>query len=477
MILELGIGSRESGVGSFEIFALRKKSTVATFTPTSPDSYIFQKNAMATKETKLFSEHNHKKISCILKTMDRGRKTVKPRTVLCCAGVGLSTLLLTSVILLTTQSSPSRPPPSPPPLPPPSPPPSPPPRLRGLRLPDASANFSRDVQRIAPIAGLSSVVVSLYHREFGTFAHAETKPTQLNRTSYRTVASVSKVVAVAVALNLSASGQVNISTPIKNFNITGFESVNASIADCLTNHAGIPGLILHNLSSTFGMHCLSGSQSLNHTLQRDCIGKLLSEQSEVLVPPKTKFQYGGVQWEIAKIALEHQTARSFASMYEEIVRKPCQLSDASRWTNLFDNVIKFMHDPEFLSRPGYIKEQYPGMGSGLIVQADDLIKIGSLYSEYGVCGTNRIFHAYDAKLATSVIVPSGRTTSRGFGYGMGWWISQADASASVTGAGGSSITLLQQYGLVLATFAFENNSMPGTGLTHTVKSTIYAELA
>jgi len=276
--------------------------------------------------------------------------------------------------------------------------------------------------------GASMMIVD---RNLGVI-HVNSTGTHSDDTLYL-LASVSKIPSVSLLMALADDPALDfdIDTPIENYLPWMGVYPGITTAQLLSNTSGIPGL-LAQFAGNYGVHTcqyaapgqLEASDSL-----LSCAEAIYQAPLADTVPPGTRFDYGGSQWQLAGAVAEVVGGDSWNNLFARYLGEPCGLevyefgnmfSDTSAWTGFADSLIG---------------QENPNIEGGAMSNLADVTTLLQMHLNDGMCGNNRVMSAASAqRMRTDVGTALGSRDwlNDGRGYGLGWWIPPAPEGEAPT---------------------------------------------
>ena len=239
------------------------------------------------------------------------------------------------------------------------------------------------------------------------------------------LASASKMPAASLlmALNDDDTLDFDVERPIGDY--LPWEGVYAdiTIVQLLSNTSGIPGLVSLVLGGPNGPH---SCQLDPDTLIELCAEIIYSTELAGTVPPETKFDYGGSQWQLAGGVAEQISNRSWHQAFDEYIAKPCQL-DVFQYGNLgLDWSILGFDTAAWNGHPDSLTGlDNPSIEGGAISNLKDYAKLLLMHLRGGVCDEGEVMSSTSVErlqIDRTSDLPGNFTD---FSYGMGWWILQS----------------------------------------------------
>lgn len=137
------------------------------------------------------------------------------------------------------------------------------------------------------------------------------------------------------------------------------------------------------------------------------------------------------------------------------------------WMKMDEFAEKYLFSPLDIKKSAWLKDS-TGLchgGGGLFLGPSDMVKIGVMMMNNGIWNNRRIVSEEWIRKSTTSFLPTGPDNSA---YGYFWWIRQMKTSEDSTkvisaeGAGGQTMFILPEYGLIIA-FTERNYNTPQVG--------------
>lgn len=335
----------------------------------------------------------------------------------------------------------------------------------GSRVYDFSA-FEQEVQSFVDeepaIEGVGVILVRrdegvIYKRSFGTFTDDR----------IYLLASSSKMITAGVLAHLADEGLLDLDEPVVE--ATGeWGSNNPTItpAQLLSNSSGLLGLVDN---PAYGPYLC---QYLYTGTMQDCARNIFTTAAddEVVIPPDTRFRYGGAQWQVAGALAEIVSGKSWADLIREIYTEPCGL-EALGYANHY---LQFSGGSPFNYPIGFngdlstlILTDNPNMEGGAYATTGDYGKLLLMHLHGGMCDGGRVLSdAAVRRMHEDRIASYGGSTGNALfdGYGLGWWVDRENPALTVDpGAFGAFPWIDEERGYA-GFFAIEATSAYGAEL-------------
>jgi CubicO group peptidase (beta-lactamase class C family) len=238
------------------------------------------------------------------------------------------------------------------------------------------------------------------------------------------LASASKMPAASLlmALNDGDALDFDVERPIENY--LPWEGVygDRTIVHLLSNTSGIPGLVSLVLGGPDGPH---SCQLDTDTLLELCAEIIYSTELTGTLPPETKFDYGGSQWQLAGGVAEQVSNKSWRQAFDEYIAEPCRLEVFQYgnlgvdWSILGFDTAAWTGNPDSLTGL-----DNPSIEGGAISNLQDYARLLLMHLRNGKCDEGQVMSPTSVdtlQLDRTSDLPGNFTD---FSYGMGWWISQ-----------------------------------------------------
>ena len=300
--------------------------------------------------------------------------------------------------------------------------------------------------------GLNGAALVVVHRDFGIIDERFSGVFTADRVSM--IASSSKMIAASVLLALDDAGQLDIDAPIVDVLPYAADHPDITTAQLLSNSSGLPGLMATSKHEDY-LCVFSHEGSL-----QECAEAILTTPSDDddVVAPDTRFDYGGVQWQVAGAVAEAASGMSWAELVDQLIVQPCGLTNFA-FNNPFSQIetAGFSHPPGFDNNPEVLgSTANPNIEAGAYSTTTDYAALMLMHLRDGVCGDTTVLSQdalnvmHNDRIAS---VYGGHADSNVTGYGMGWWVDRMTGTISDPGAFGSVpiLDLDDGYGMLLMT--------------------------
>lgn len=322
-------------------------------------------------------------------------------------------------------------------------------------------------------SGLNGAGLIIVHREFGVIHHEHWGVFDEDRVSL--IASSTKMVTAGVLLRLQDDGLLDIDMPIAEYVEWGVGNPEITTAQLLSNSSGLIGLFEPNPYT-----CMWVSDT---TLQ-ECAAEIMTTEADNddVIPPDTRFRYGGGQWQVAGGVAEAVSGKSWNELVHEIYVQACGL-EVFGYSSPFDQVQMdgFKHPPGFKNNPDELRDSAnPSMEAGAYTNTTDYGKLLLMHLRGGMCDNTRVLSSEALTLMHRDrigAVYDGDAFGSGTGYGMGWWVDRANGHISDGGAFGSApwLDLDDGYGVFVLTESSSETSSALAGYLRELIDTAIAQ--
>lgn len=317
---------------------------------------------------------------------------------------------------------------------------------------------------------LNGAALVVVHRDFGIVDERSWGVFDADRVSL--IASSSKMVAASVLLALDDAGQLDIDAPITDVLPHAADHPDITTAQLLSNSSGLPGLMAIQKYPDYV--CVGSHEG---SLQ-ECATAILTtaDDDDGVVTPDTRFDYGGVQWQVAGAVAEAASGMSWAELVDKLIVQPCGLTNFA-FNNPFSQIetAGFSHPPGFDNNPDVlVATANPNIEAGAYSTTTDYAALMLMHLRGGVCGDTKVLsqEALDAMHGDRISSAyDGHAGSHVTGYGMGWWVDRMTGTISDPGAFGSVpiLDLDDGWGMLLMT---ESNSGLATSFAEKLRPLI-----
>ena len=235
------------------------------------------------------------------------------------------------------------------------------------------------------------------------------------------IASSSKMLTAGVLLHLADEGLLDVDTPIAEYvDWAAGHNPQITVAQLVSSSSGLPGLMPDPTYPPYICQYLPVGDL------EECAEQIFTtaEDDADVVAPDSEFRYGGAQWQVAGGVAEAVSGRSWAELIDEIYVAPCGV-DSLGYANHFGQFqTGFAYPPQFDGDPSVLTETAnPNMEGGAYVTAGDYGELLLMHLRGGTCGDVQVLSeaALERMYSDEIGAAFGGATSRGGGYGFGWW--------------------------------------------------------
>ena len=249
------------------------------------------------------------------------------------------------------------------------------------------------------------------------------------------LASSSKMISAGVVLALDDRGLLDLDAPIAEVVPWGEGNPSVTPAQLVSNSSGLPS------SWAYAPYRCQWSPSAE---LEACGAEIMSTTADDgdVVPPDTRFDYGGAQWQVAGAVAEAVTGQTWSDLVDEIFVEPCGLTSLG-YNNHFAYLPPGSGDsypPTFngdISK--FIATENPNIEGGAYSTSRDYARLLHMLLLGGRCGDERVLSesAVASALSDRIDEAYGGSAKAGTGYGLGWWIDRESGRRSDGGLYGS----------------------------------------
>jgi CubicO group peptidase (beta-lactamase class C family) len=238
------------------------------------------------------------------------------------------------------------------------------------------------------------------------------------------LASASKMPTATLLMALADDPQLDfdVTAPIARY--LPWEGVygDRTTVQLVSNTSGIPGLsALADLEGDLGSLLAHSCQFFPRGTLEQCGRIIYGVELPGTVPPDTKFDYGGSQWQLAGAVAEQVSNSSWRQAFDRYIAGPCGL-EVFQYGNSIGVPETWTGHPDSL-----VGLDNPSIEGGAISSLQDYATILLLHLRGGRCGDQRVIA--EESVAFMQIDRGGR---HGTPYGMGWWITPAAGGGEPT---------------------------------------------
>jgi CubicO group peptidase (beta-lactamase class C family) len=286
--------------------------------------------------------------------------------------------------------------------------------------------FDRAIDSFVTAQGLAGAAAIVVDRERGMVhlkGYGSFSPDRLFL-----IASSSKILSAGVLMRLADQNLLDLDAPIGKVvsGMWGGDGKAAlTIAQRLSNSSGMVGLLDEATYPPYLCQFVPGG-----TLTSCARTIYQAADSDRIVPPDTRFRYGGGQWQMAGGVAEVVSGKSWAQLIREAYGEPCGATSLG-FTNPFARA-GMGYPAFFMANVANLDvTDNPSIEGGAYVTATDYAKILLMHLRRGMCDGNRVLsEAAVARMEQDRIGPAygGMTPDPTLaGYGFGWWVDRVNA--------------------------------------------------
>jgi CubicO group peptidase (beta-lactamase class C family) len=290
--------------------------------------------------------------------------------------------------------------------------------------PDFSA-FDDAIEASIAVLGLEGAAAVIVHRDFG-IAHTRGYGAFAADRVFL-IASAGKPISAGVLMRLDDQGLLDVDAPIGTYvaGRWGEEKAAITVAQLLSNSSGLVGLIEGPLYEPY--RCQYSPAGALTSCAREIYE---ADDADDVVPPDTRFRYGGAQWQLAGGIAEVVSGKSWAELVRETYAGPCGTKSLG-YANPFSSGSGFRYPSWFQGDTASLPSTLnPNIEGGAYITVEDYGKILLLHLRGGLCGDARVLSEGAVRRMREDrigAVYGGETGLPGLeGYGLGWWIERAD---------------------------------------------------
>ena len=240
------------------------------------------------------------------------------------------------------------------------------------------------------------------------------------------LASASKIISVGVLMRLADEHLLNLDAPIGTYvgGAWGDEKANLTVAQMFSNSSGMVGLV----DRPFYLPYICQYRPVGTLV--DCAQQIYdANDAAAVVPPDTKFRYGGGQWQLAGGIGVVASGKPWSQLIRETYIDPCGTTSLG-YTNQFTDGAASGYPAWFTGDPSTLNAtDNPNIEGGGYIDAEDYGKILLMHLRGGMCGSNRVLSdtAVARMQQDRIAAAYGGTTNTAVlqGYGLGWWIDRS----------------------------------------------------
>jgi CubicO group peptidase (beta-lactamase class C family) len=245
------------------------------------------------------------------------------------------------------------------------------------------------------------------------------------------IMSTSKMVSAGVLMALDDQGLLDVDAPIADVLDYAGDHPEVTPAQLVSNSSGLVGL-----GGSLDVPDLLCQYNSLTTLQ-ECATTILTTTADdhLITPPDTAFQYGGTQWQVAGAVAEIAAGKSWNELVDEIFVEPCGLTNFG-YSSPFVPLGASFEYPDWDGDLSLLPPtDNPNMEGGVYTTARDYAALLLMNLRGGMCGDNQVLTP--EALAATHENRTGRVYGSDVGYGMGWWVDEANERITDPGAYGA----------------------------------------
>ncbi len=243
------------------------------------------------------------------------------------------------------------------------------------------------------------------------------------------IASSSKMLTAGVLMRLDDQGVLDVDAPVAEVAPWGAAHPEVTPAQLMSNSSGLPGLEDGLKIPDYLCQYLAAG-----TLQQ-CAEQVFStaQDDAQVIPPDTKFRYGGAQWQVAGAVAEIASGKSWAELVRDTYVTPCG-TDSLAYNNHFARMSgakgTYSYPAAFNADPGTLgPTDNPNMEGGAYVNPRDYAELLLMQLRDGRCGDERVLSPDAVRRVRADRIGEvygGSTGGRPEGYGLGWWVDRRE---------------------------------------------------
>lgn len=251
------------------------------------------------------------------------------------------------------------------------------------------------------------------------------------------IASSSKMLTAGVLLHLADRGLLDVDAPVADYvDWAAGHNPEITVAQLVSSSSGLPGLLPDPTYPPYICQYLPVGDL------EDCARQIFTtaEDDPDVVAPNTEFRYGGAQWQVAGGVAEAVSGRSWAELIDEVYVRPCGVASLGYANHFGQFQTGFAYPPQFDGDPAVLTDtDNPNMEGGAYLTAGDYAQLLLMHLRGGRCGDTQVLsEAAIARMhADEIGTAFGGVTTRGGGYGFGWWHDPASGRIDDPGAYGA----------------------------------------
>ena len=298
------------------------------------------------------------------------------------------------------------------------------------------------------------------------------------------IASSSKMLTAGVLMRLDDEGLLDVDAPVADAVDWGTANPDITPAQLVSNSSGLVGLVDDPTFSPYICQYVAAGDL------EGCGRQIFTTDldDEDVVPPDTRFLYGGGQWQVAGAVAEAVSGRSWAELIETTYVEPCGVESLG-YNNHFAQPAALGGPEESpFTYPGGIDGDVavlaptdnPNMEGGAYVTPPDYAELLLMHLRDGRCGETQVLSPEAVeRMHTDRVGPAyGGTKKDGepTAYGLGWWVDEDDPAIIEDGGAFGAVPWLDLddgYGVFLLV---ERTNKDGQRLADTIAPLVEEQL-
>lgn len=300
------------------------------------------------------------------------------------------------------------------------------------------------------------------------------------------VASSSKMITAGVLMRLHDEGLLDVDAPVAEVVDWGAANPDIAPVHLLSNSSGLVGLADN---PTFAPYIC---QYLHAGTMQGCAEQIFTtpDDDAEVVPPDTRFRYGGGQWQVAGAIAEIASGSSWAELIEQTYAEPCgvdTLGYNNHYTVLVGEGGPFAYPHQFDGDPSVLEPtDNPNMEGGAYISAPDYAQLLLMHLRGGRCGDEQVLSAESVdRMHTDRVQDTyggdtglaGGEPRAAAGYGLGWWVGADDPSYVQDGGSFGSVPWLDLEDGYGAYLVIEATSRQGQRLAEQLRPLVAEQMA
>jgi CubicO group peptidase (beta-lactamase class C family) len=239
------------------------------------------------------------------------------------------------------------------------------------------------------------------------------------------IASSSKILSAGILLRLADQKRLDLDGPIGKVvgSAWGEAKANLTVAQLLSNSSGMVALVDEAAYPPYLCQFIPA-----FTLSGCAEAIYRAPDADRIVPPDTRFGYGGGQWQLAGGVAEVASGKTWEQLLRETYLEPCGATSLG-YTNPFARAPGGYPSFFMASVANLDRTANPNIEGGAYVTVPDYARILLMHLRGGRCGDTRVLsEAAVVRAQQDRIGPAygGMTQDPTMpGYGLGWWVDRA----------------------------------------------------